>query len=356
MKAFQKYLNYLDAYFYNEETESLDIRFRPEAQEAMAFHQTVIGQFGLDREDRWILEIALDALRQLPQRDRDFMAVHMNDSDYHFDLGLWIRNTYIHPSRKYGRLMADSVSSAAIRFIFTILSPVYDYRNRELCSFYEDCEFRALPDSFEEVWQKERDAAARELLEKSLPAGEALSLLKERIRTALGEDGFARLLREIYLSIRKDKDFENCRDYADLERRLDDLKELYPLEVNQFIALNSLGFPDRVTNTHYASEDECRQAILDSLGLQEAYAASMARALFLACHAARCGILEELPVSAFDLDYDTCCQLERRGLRYVGDVRACGEEKLRQLDCLTQEDLALIRQRLDYWDCLSNMP
>ena len=356
MKQFQPYLKYLDLCFYNEETESLEVRSLPGAEEALSFHEGIVQEFGLDREDRWILEMALCALKGLSQKDRDFLSLHPKASALSADLDLQIQRNCILPARQHAVLSPGAVSSAAVRYIFTILHPVYDYRNERLCRFFAESEFPALPADLETVWQKERDAAAAALAEGSLSSEKALALLRERLHLALGKDGFTGLLEKACRSMRTDPAFESFEDYAGLKKSLQDLRDLYPLETSQFIALADLGYADRVANLGYESMEACRQDILEGLGLQEAYAASMARALFLACHAARVGILDELPVSAFDLPFEAQSQLEDAGLRYIGDVRAFGTDRLGTFSFLTKEDLEKIRSRMDFWDSLLDMP
>ena len=90
---------------------------------------------------QWFLDIALDAVRQLPEDQRSILKEDLNPFSYHFGLGLSLRNRYILCAKKHHVLIPDSTSWLVIYMIFSIVDEAYDYR-REYARIFEAKELK----------------------------------------------------------------------------------------------------------------------------------------------------------------------------------------------------------------------
>lgn len=351
MKAFLPYMDHIDHYCYMENSERLEILSGPGSEEAGDFHQAILRDFALEENARWELEIAIDVLRRLSPGDRQYMSVHLDESLYHFGLGMWIRNTYIHPASQHSYFMADSVSSQVLRCIFSILHPVYDFRNEDLCSFYSLSELSSFPASFEEIRLQVREETACALLAGSVSGSEAYSLYRENLKEALGTEGFSLMLQEALTDAAKAKDFQGFQEISDLRSVLWGMTELYPLEVNQIIALNSLGFLDQIDELRIGSREECGHEMDRFLGLKPVCRDFLSGPLFLACHPARTGRLSEKSIFAFRLSHAADQMLKDRGLNTVGKVKL----RMSRISDLPREDQDKILSCLKTWDAVKRM-
>ena len=88
---------------------------------------------------QWYLDIALDAVRQLPEEQRSILKSDPNPWAYHFGLGLVLRNRYILRTKKHYTLLPDSTSRFVISVILSIVDEEYDYR-KEHARIYEAIE------------------------------------------------------------------------------------------------------------------------------------------------------------------------------------------------------------------------
>ena len=75
----------------------------------------------LDYEDKWAFDIALDCIRNLPDEDIAEIKKQGEIPDFHFGYGMYVRNKYVHKSKKHFYPMADDISSFVERFIYVIL-------------------------------------------------------------------------------------------------------------------------------------------------------------------------------------------------------------------------------------------
>lgn len=66
--------------------------------------------------------IAQDVIATLSEEDKLYMKNHPDPFEYHFSLGLGIRNTYIYGNEKYDFLMPDDVSGDIIKIIIEKLT------------------------------------------------------------------------------------------------------------------------------------------------------------------------------------------------------------------------------------------
>lgn len=75
-----------------------------------------------NRESEFVEYVAQDVLLQLSDEDKDFLLEHPDPIDYHFGLGLYIRNNYIH-GKKLGFFVfrPDSLSTTIVGRVIEML-------------------------------------------------------------------------------------------------------------------------------------------------------------------------------------------------------------------------------------------
>ena len=84
--------------------------------------------------------------------DLNYISKHPQVTEYHFGYGMWIRNNYIHCSKRHDFMMADDISSEVLRDIFAIVMPNYDFNNRGLVGYLEDYRYPDLKEDYEEEY------------------------------------------------------------------------------------------------------------------------------------------------------------------------------------------------------------
>ena len=84
--------------------------------------------------------------------DLSYISKHPQVTEYHFGYGMWIRNKYIHCSKRDDFMMADDISSEVLRDIFAIVIPNYDFNNRGLVGYLEDYRYPDLKEDYEEEY------------------------------------------------------------------------------------------------------------------------------------------------------------------------------------------------------------
>ena len=88
------------------------------AQELYA--QVTKDAFG-SAEEKWAFDIALDCVRNMKDKERERIQKDGEIPFFHFGYGVYVRNHYIHSSKKHTYFMADDVSSTVEDFIYAIL-------------------------------------------------------------------------------------------------------------------------------------------------------------------------------------------------------------------------------------------
>lgn len=159
MKEWQELLEYIDYYVYLDDEEGIVIKQGTESDKALAAYERglsilrkkddmecCLGYYSAsyNETEKWEYDVALDSIRQVKPAYRKALCDSPHISDYYFGLAMWIRNTYIHPVKKFNPCDADNVSADIMYKIFSIVNPVYDYRNEQLVSYYNDNEMSKL--------------------------------------------------------------------------------------------------------------------------------------------------------------------------------------------------------------------
>ena len=122
MKLLNNLLKYRD-YFHYISYEIVIIRAGDERDQAILAYSEAIRNCFLSGENKWALDIALDCLRNLKAEEIEQIQKTDKIEEYHFGLGLWVRNRYIFPSNFHFYISADRISSLVKDFLIAIICP-----------------------------------------------------------------------------------------------------------------------------------------------------------------------------------------------------------------------------------------
>ena len=112
----------------------------------------MIEKYFKDENSIWCFDIALDCISNMSGEDLSYISKHPQVTEYHFGYGMWIRNNYIHCSKRDDFMMADDISGEVLRDIFAIVIPYYDFNNRGLVGYLEDYRYPDLKEDYEEEY------------------------------------------------------------------------------------------------------------------------------------------------------------------------------------------------------------
>ncbi len=227
---------------------------------------------------KWMLDVALNEVRTLSERDRVYLNKHMRYIDYHIGYAINIRNKYIFPLNYY-REEAEGISKIIMEIIFSIIDPDYDFRNPECVGYYDSSLYRDLSEEYEEMLPDIFATVKNTLLAEnsSMTANEALSILSERLKERLGDLELSRVLKAFMTEYDKKK--EN-RDEDWYWKYLWPKKAvLFPLAARQIQCLkdfyvlnwvkNGYGFPRITLNNLEDCIEKCKELIDRELGFKE---------------------------------------------------------------------------------------
>ena len=114
-------LKYKSYYVYDFKTESIRVADGPDHDAALDWYaQATKDRFTYD-DDKWAFDIALDCIRNMTDEECERIQRDGEITDYHFGYGMYVRNHYIHKSKRHRVVVADIVSDAVEDFIYTIL-------------------------------------------------------------------------------------------------------------------------------------------------------------------------------------------------------------------------------------------
>ena len=206
MKEFHELLKYINEYFYDDKEEKIVVKQGKDSYPAMKAYEQALSAIKPSNEnepeedflffdridEKWILDIAIDCVRKMSEKDRNYILYHMRAVDYHFSYAMWIRNEYIHCSRKHHCFEADGVSSNVMEYIFSIISDIYDCRNKEFVRYRQSFTAGPLFEMYSEKAPEVFSAIDNELLSPKcvITAEEAENKLKHRLLDKFGKDGF----------------------------------------------------------------------------------------------------------------------------------------------------------------------
>lgn len=72
---------------------------------------------GSEEYKTFVEDVATDVINTLNDNEKSYMKEHTDPIEYHFTLGMDIRNNYIHSNEKYCFMMPDDVSDDIIKCI-----------------------------------------------------------------------------------------------------------------------------------------------------------------------------------------------------------------------------------------------
>lgn len=283
MKEWNHLVNIIESFIYDKEVEELIFDESPKALEAKQIYENIIEEYSLnDESERWAFDIALDCVRNMRDEDRAYLT-ESYDVDF-FGYGLYIRNEYIHCSRKHhAHFSADSQCSVVLEFIYTILHRYYNRFNSELCDLLRDYDYESINRLYKTKFPFIEEETLR-LTEQNnkLKAKEVLNTIKQRIRRELGRNGF----KDIFLSVVNEcgKDCLAPQPWLNFVNKLYSLSPVYIKEYNQVKALKEAGLISELLSTFdfnkISNVNECRAYIDEKLGLNEEDAQLLAETMW----------------------------------------------------------------------------
>ena len=116
-------LFYKSYYAYDFEREELFVTEGELHDKAQALYTKIVQDRCLTEDDKWMLSIALDCIRNFSEKDIAMILKEGGIFDFHFSYGMYVRNRYAHPSKFHMNYMADDVSERVGEFIYAILLP-----------------------------------------------------------------------------------------------------------------------------------------------------------------------------------------------------------------------------------------
>ncbi len=119
------FLFYKSYYAYNFEREELFVTEGEFHDKAQTLFTQIVEARNLSEDDKWMLSIALDCIRNFSEKEIAMILKEGRIFDYHFSYGMYVRNRYAHPSKLHTNYMADDVSERVAEFIYAILLPEY---------------------------------------------------------------------------------------------------------------------------------------------------------------------------------------------------------------------------------------
>lgn len=285
MKEWNILLKFIDCYVYDTDKEEVVIADSPNALLAKGLYDTIIKGYGFegDKNLKWSFDIALDAIRNLNESDREYLSNNYG-VDFH-GYGMNIRNRYIHCARLHRCFSADGQSSQVLSFVYTIMHKYYNRFNDELCKLLNDYTYQKIYALYAKKYPFiEEEVISLAEGENKKSADQVLSLIHKRLRKELGRNDF----KDIFVSVIKEvgKDCLPPKTWLDLLNKLYDRAPIYKKEYHQVIALQEIGL---IRDLVYAAPlnkintlEECKSFIIDNIGFAEEDAQIMAECMWAA--------------------------------------------------------------------------
>lgn len=126
MKGLHELLQYRNCYRYSKRCEHLHFIPAENEEQAIELYSRIIQNCAFTGTEQWALEIALDCIREMTVEDLVYIAEHKDIEEYHLNYGLYVRNTYIHPSRFHFYSCPDKMSTLVKQFIIGIICPEHN--------------------------------------------------------------------------------------------------------------------------------------------------------------------------------------------------------------------------------------
>ena len=354
MKELNSLLEYINEYIYDYDEEEIFIKHSSHADKAEDCYEKAVSavrQHISDEdiseylEEKWCLDIARDCVRGMSEDDRNYIRDNMDASKYHMGYGMYIRNQYIHSAKQHEYFDADGFSGHVMNMIFTILNPLYDYRNNNCTGYYGSGRFQTLKEFYKDKEPEIFSYIESELLKKgsSLSADRALDMLQKKLLDKLGRDEFIRVFKE-FIKEYFDPGWDDDSDNWHWEWQLGKKAVLFSIEVNQVRCLHELRLFRNIDWGFITSQDDCKKFIDEKLGLKEEYAQFMARCAWESCNPFFTGRWRNLSVHHLGLPNVLTRKLCDNGLNALGDLFDKSAGEIRSIAGLNESSIRKIRK------------
>ena len=265
-ELYARLLSYIEYYEYSQEQEEVIIKEGEVAAEASQLYHS-FSEVKEGGSARWEFDIALDCIRNMSEKDREYVKNHVNYSEYHFGYAMFIRNKYVWHARKCG-YDADGTSHCIMNKIFTVLHPIFDYRNYELTKFYEDHDIKKLKEQLEDMYADVFNEAETRLAEGNADFEVVMEQLKETLREKLGKSYFKEKFCEMIKQMQAEGIEIFIKDKGRLEfvNRMYRYSTLFKKEYNQMDILYYKNFLNEVFRGKHTDIEECIEYLEDEFG------------------------------------------------------------------------------------------
>ena len=196
MRKYNILLKYIDTFVYDFAEEKIVFDHAAEgAARGIVWYRRFLTLNKLEDRSRekWHFDIALDFLRMMKKEAPETFA-HVDKYAFdqaHFSGGLYIRNRYVYCAKKHFCLMADHESGSILSIVETIVTPIYDHYNKELCKIYADWDFKKIQKVYYSKYPFIEDYLLRfTKKDNTMTAEEVLEKMKAELRERLGKDFF----------------------------------------------------------------------------------------------------------------------------------------------------------------------
>ena len=367
MKELQTLLEYIDSYIYVDDEEEIVVKHGPFAAKAQQVYEEALDTLDIKENEsapsseddfdfifsyspsnrKWEFDIALDCVRRMDESDREYVRNHMQTTEYHFGYAMGIRNQYIHHAKKHSVFEADSVSSSIMTIIFSIVSPLYDFRNRVIAGFFDNMSLSNLLERYGETQKTVFDKIYENLAnDRYTTSEEAREDLDNSLRESLGPDEFIKIFKEA-LKDYNENESENDREDWYWNTNFPACKAmLYPLQARQASILRKMGLCSQIERLSIKNFNECRTYIDTEVGLREDYADYMARCFWETCSPVLNNKWQGISLYPLDIEYSVRWKLDDAGIDTLGKICELTYKDLSHINGIAPQDAGLIEAAL----------
>lgn len=275
-------LGYLSCYYYDEVAEKVIIKYDAVADGAAKEYERVreILEIEPDSYDNWVFDIALDCVKNMKDSDIAYVnAGHLDATEYHMGFAMYVRNKYIWHAEKHFSACADSTSSSVMEMIFTLVNPIYDFRNQRLCDYFGESDFTKLVELYWDEHEKIFWEIAEKVKLNSAMSGKmGVEEVKQRIKAFMGIERFKSVYCDLVNEFAEDNDYKTREDRFEHELRRRAF--LFPKECNQIVAVKKLSIDFMIRVKDLKSIEDCKEYIISGLGLRDEDAMFIARCVW----------------------------------------------------------------------------
>lgn len=279
MKEFNKLLEYRQYYKFDRKEEEINIGDGPLHTDAQELYFRLLQNFFPTETGKFIFDVAIACIHDFTEEDIQAIRQQGTISNYYFGYGMYVRNHYIHTSKKHNSFWADGISVSVEETIYTIIHPVYNRFSREFMALLDDWTFKSIKPRYESTQPVINNVL--EILaqpDNETSATDALKIIIGVIRKNLGPNGFINtILPDVRDHISKYKYIRN--NWDELTEKLYNSACVYRKEYYQFRAIKEMSIFNLVPGS-LKTVEEAQSYIIENLGLSEVDALHMAKCAF----------------------------------------------------------------------------